>query len=942
MEQFTLTDSRHVSDIDGDCLIYTHNTTGAIVAFMRNKDSHRTMSIAFRTPPSDNGGIPHIIEHAVFCGSKKYNLNDPFVELMKGTMYTFLNAMTYSDATVFPVAGTNQKDFDKLVDVYLDAVFNPLLLKKPSVYAQEGWQYEVKDGHLSANGVVLNEMKGLENTSEFVLENTVKAGLFGDNSYRYVSGGVPDDIVKHRYEDMVKYYEEYYHPSNCIIIFYGDIDIEARLSYLHDEYLGKYRYKKIDGIIPYTEKTPKSTVHAEYPGDSDFMAYGVAVNQKHTAEDYIALRIIDYVLCSAGGAFLREEMMKSGICEDFDAYLDDGVRQPYMVFQASYCKVSKARKFRTMIDEALSKLAAEGAPQEMIDAALKIIEFSHKEGDYTGSPKGLVYSDYLLEKLLYNEPDPISRICIDEAIERMKECADSKYISGCVQRMFVGSRLKRLVVVRGRKRPEAKKEKKFARILAKGYRNCSNYGAEQEEKSNPYAIPVLDREDIDIGRIYIPTQKKLVGNVSLWLQNRNTHGIGYLNLAMDIRILPKELIPYVRILVELLGMINTKKHGYSKLNTLMDKTTGGIYSYIEIADRSDCDEVIPYFVLHSSFFYEELEQVFMLNLEILYESLFDDRRNIRELLMQLKSVYVTQYEQGSASVAKGIAAQGVQKAAVWQENLQGYEFYLFLCGLLDNYDSEFDALAKNLKKTLDILTEPDNIKIFYIGEEQSYAGLEEMIVKYSAVQRKDCAPPHQSDYALVPCKKAYTIASNVNYIALCTKLPDEVKKHRGHILVLEHIINCDYLWEQVRVKGGAYGSQVQIDTDGSVSFTSARDPRLCETIEAFKAVPQYIAGLNLTERELKQYIVGTMNKLEVPASAEADGMIQLRLDMAGIANDEILAIRKQIVDTELSDLTALSDYFAEALKDYNLVVVGCESMDYKSTGIDDVKPILVS
>lgn len=941
MDFFTLIERRAVSDIEGECLLYKHNQTGAIVAFMKNTDNHRTMSIAFRTPPKDNRGIPHIIEHSVFCGSKKYPLSDPFVELMKGTIYTFLNAMTYSDATVYPVASTNKKDFDKLVDVYLDAVFNPLFLDNPQIFAQEGWQKEERNGIVTANGVVLNEMKGLENTSEFVLENNIKAALYSDSEYRYVSGGMPSDIIKLRHQDAVDYYNEYYHPSNCIVIFYGDVDVEEKLLYLHNEYFGAYESRDIKGIIDYTLKTNEKNMICEYPGDSDFLAYGICVANEHSAINDIALQVIDYILSSSNGAILRDRYMKAHMGEDFDAYLDDGVRQPYMVFQASYTSATKAARFRKLVDDALAEIVQNGVSDTIVEAALKIIEFGHKEGDYTGSPKGLVYSDNLLERLLYNEPDPISRICIDEAIEHAKITLNGQAVTQLISDMLVHSKIKRLLVVKGRKKLARINEKNFAGILAQtdnGVINCQKTTNLSEDLT---VISVLDKADIDINRKYVPTEKVSVGNTSLLLQNRKTKGIGYLNIAMDIRVLPKELLQYSRVLVELLAMVDTAKYDYSELNTVIDANTGGIYNYIEIVDKADSDEVIPYLVQHSSFFYESMEKAFALNREVLYDSVFDNAKYIKELLLQLKSVYVSQYEEGSPSIARGLAMQGVNRAAIWQEKLQGHDFYVFLCGLLENFEHNFEKIKTAIKQTLDLLSKPENVGIFYIGEPSSYEELKKLIGKYWGNCSNVKSVINKDEFEPVEIKKAYTIATPVNYIALCAKLQNETRRLRGHILVLEHILNCEYLWNQVRVKGGAYGSTVQIELDGTINFSSMRDPQMADTIEIFKAVPRYIETLELSERELRQYIVGTMNKMEVPASAEAEGMIQLRLDMSGVSNDEILAIRKQVVNTELADLKALAPYFAEALKNYSLVIMGNEDNDYHSVGIDDIESVIV-
>lgn len=942
MSKFTLIDSGKVADIKGECIIYEHVKTKALVVFMKNDDTHRSMNIVFRTPPKDNRGIPHIIEHSVFCGSDKYPIEDPFVELMKGTMYTFLNALTYSDITSFPVASTNEKDFDKLVDVYLDAVFNPRLTKDPSVFNQEGWQYERVGEEITANGVVLNEMKGAFTSAEAVIERGIKEALFADTSYRYVSGGVPSEIIKLTYKEFLEYYVQYYHPSNCIVIFYGDIDIEKKLDYLDVEYFAKYSYRSKDAVVAKQRPFDSTKIYdCSYPvsdekgSANDYIAYAMTIDSEHSAEFAIVIQMIDYVLSAASGSLVREAVMKSGISEDFETYLDDGLRQPYYVFQASYCSTKDYKKFTKIIDNELRKLCEHGIDKDMLRAALKTIDFTHREADFTGSPKGLVYSDYILERLIYHEDNPIDRIRISEAIETVKSYIDTDYFEKFVRHNFIENNHKAVVLVHGDEQLLQKTNDEFNEILRSNYdESAIPIAADKTLAAADNYIAVLAKEDLNVERKYVPTITKEICGIPAYFQERETNGIGYVNLAMDIRALPKRLHNYVRVLVELLAELDTKKHSYKELTNLIDSETGGIYNYIEIADRTVVDgDVIPQLIQHSSFFYEEMDENFALNIEILLETMFEDTEYIYELLMQLKSVYVSQYAEGNTSVARNICLEGFSQAAVWHSELQGYDFYLFLENITRAFKTNFAEHRKCLYEALDILLHQGNLAIYYIGERCSFDSVEKCISKYFSNHRIAYAKLEASDVCLKGGNRAYIIPSQVQYIAMCSRITGELRNRRGHLLVLEHIINCDYLWNNVRVKGGAYGSSIQIGYNQTLALTSYRDPRTEETLEVFKNLADYVRTLELSERELMQYIVGTMNKLEAPLSAEAEGMVQFRQDIAGITNEEILAVRQQVVNTRLEDIRELWTYIDEALKNADVVLLGNEKEAYERLGI---------
>lgn len=940
---YTLTDSADADDIKGKCIIYEHDRTGAQIVFMLNEDEHRAMNAVFKTVPSDNRGTPHITEHAVFCGSEHYPLKDPFVELMKGSMYTFLNAMTYDEMTSFPVSSINAKDFDNLTDVYLDAVFNPLMLSKEEIFGQEGWHYEFdEEGNVTASGVVLNEMRGMAASADFVLGNAVKTALYGDTPYRYVSGGLPEEIVDLTYEEFRNFYKANYHPSNCIIIFYGKIDIEERLGYLASKYLDKYERRDTYTLMP-LQDAPKSCVNAEctYPaadGDSaknsSFLAYAVVVADEHRAEDAVVMQMLDYALCSTPGACLREAFMENGIGADFGAMMDGHVRQPYYMMQCSYCSENDRDVFVETIESVLRKTVRDGIDKDMLRAAIQSIEFNHREADFTGSPKGLVYSDMLLEKLIYGEKNPIERIQVQRAIDKVRTFIDTDYFENFIQEKILDNTHKAVVLMKpdadSLARSETAIQEKIQRSYASedkeavkaGLERLERYQGSEDDGSARGVIPVLEKSDLHSDKEDVPTVNKDAAGIPLMMQPRDTNGIGYLNICMDIRALPKRLMPYVRIAVELLAVLDTEKYTYGELTKLTDLHTGGIYDYIDVTDKSPGGSpVIPMMVQRSSFFYDEIDTVCELNSEILFKTDFSDRDYIRELLTQLKAVYVSQYAEGSSSVAAGIGQSGFSAVSAYYEMLQGHKFYLFLDGLIDDFDGRWEETYGCIRETVELLTARGNCRFMYVGEEKSF----DMIRGKLETLGKEFAKREVSHCDIGPERKgnvAYIIPSNVQYVAMCARLGGEAVEKRGHILVLEHMLNCDYLWNNIRVLGGAYGCSADFAYTGTFTLSSYRDPRLRETVDAYRRIPEYVRNLDITDRQLRQYIVGTMSKLDTPLSPEGEGMTRLRLDMSGISHEELLRIRRQVVDTELGDIRALADCLERALSDADVVALG--------------------
>ena len=959
---YKLTEQSEIKDINGTGAIYEHERTGAKVAVLSNDDTELAMTIAFRTPPDGNNGLTHILEHSVFCGSRKYPLKDPFVELMKGSMYTYLNAVTYGDMTVFPVAGTNEKDFDNLMDVYLDAVFNPLLTENKAVFMQEGWHY-TEDG--SVGGVVLGEMRGLVDDPDFILNNCLKEQLYPDSPYRFVSGGIPEEITGLTYEEICLYYREHYHPSNCIIILYGRMDAEEKLNYISRNYLDKYDRIQADYIMP-LQKPFLYPREAEcfYPTDAantakcTYYAYVAVVGDRHDGMLSLTMQILNYVLCMAPGAYLHEAFMDKGVGEDLDILMDDQMRQPYYGFLCSYCREDEKEIFMDIIENTLSDLVKNGIDKAMLRAAIKTLEFNYREADFGGTPKGIVYGDMLLEKMLFNEEAPLDRLKYSDVIDKMTGLIETDYFERFIDEKILGNPHKVTITMNPDTGLGARITENFDRRVRNIYESNDKAQIENEimlyrkysEAPDNYeagtCIPVISCDGLAEDRHYVATENIDVDGVMMMFQNRNTHGIGYLNLGFDLDILTEEELPYVRLLVELLGVVDTENYSYTELSEMTDSHTGGIFNYVTVADgETSVGKIRPLMVQRTSFLYDEAETACGLNSEILRHSVFDDAEYIGELLLQLKSVYTGSMTSSPDAVAADIGKSMCGKAACLYDRVQGYDFYGFLCEITDNYEERNEELRTVISDVLFKLTGTDNMTIMYVGEKEHLDDVMPHIRKLVAILRLDRTNNKIiSGFNIKPFplrNLAFTIPAQVNNVVMCGTTGPMAKNDRGHMLVLEHILNCGYLWQKVRVEGGAYGCSAQFLYNGTMIFQSCSDPDIARTVRIFKDVADYVRNIEAEPREMKQYIIGTMNELDMPVMPETEGMAQISLDMSGMTHEDTLRIRKQITETTVDDIRSLAPYFYEMLRNARIVVVGSsEAIEENKDIFDDIRPLM--
>ena len=962
MNQYTLLQSRFIRDLKCEVKIYSHNQTGARVIFMPADDDNRAISIAFSTPAENDKGIPHIIEHSVLCGSEKYPLKDPFVQLMKGSMYSFLNAMTYSDFTVYPVASANGRDFRNLADVYLDAAFNPLLPHKKEVFLQEGRHYALNEDETAVqefNGVVFNEMKGVEGSPDSLLEEAVTASLFKNTPYAFESGGLPLAICDLSFEELVDFYHRHYTASNSFIFLYGNIDEDEILGYISDNYLDKYGRSEVYRVQEIPADCFDSDFAAPYPADGSklekgyYFSYNFALHIPHTPLNLLTLRVLDRILCNSQSAYIKNAMQKAGVGEDFYSMVDEIVKVPWFSFVSAGCRESDKAAFLRVIESTLAGLVKDGIDKERLNAALNILEFSEKEDSDTWKTKGISYALQMLPKLLYGEEDPLELLEIFDSIDRLKELASTDYFERFIEKYFLNNTHKNVVTVYPdteftdredrlidqKCRENAAKED--FRELVNDYRLLNEYRGSEDSPEDAARIPLLQRSDLSSDPDFRPSRKVAIKGGELIYQERSTNSIAYIDWRYDLRRLDQSLLPYYRVFSELFGAVDTHSHGYEEISDLIDCYTGGIYHRFETVESLSDGSVTPVMGWQTKFLYHNADRAFALNREILLETDFSDTDHIRDMLLQLKTGMERELLEASNSAAVGIGLSAYSKDYAWKNEIQGYSFYRFLCDLLDDYDGRKDGLVKTLESIRESLLDADGWTYAYIGENSFLPNAVKMTEDFIGLLG-DGRAFNPCDVPLSERKStALYSPSQVQYAAICGMLPEEVLDRYGHLLVLEHLLNTDYLWQNIRVLGGAYGAGVRFERTGEAMMVSFRDPNLDETLACYRNMPEYIESLDMDERTFRQFIIGAMNTLCRPRPEYIKGMIQIRRELCGLTAEQAELTRKQIISSTPEDIKALVPYLREWLEGATETVIGGEQKIRSSAvGFDSVTALI--
>lgn len=948
MTSYRLVEKKKIEDLNSMSYLLEHKKSGARIALLSNDDENKVFYIGFRTPPEDSTGVAHILEHSVLEGSRDFPVKDPFIELAKGSLNTFLNAMTYPDKTVYPVASCNDKDFQNLMHVYLDAVFYPNIYKEPKIFEQEGWHYEMEspEDELSINGVVYNEMKGAFSSPDDVLEREITNILFPDTPYSNESGGDPEAIPDLTYEQFLDFHRKYYHPSNSYIYLYGNMDMAEKLEYLDEAYLSHFDRITVDSEIgvqapfeacaeagkfyPITESEPEE--------DNTYLTYNIVVGDSLDRERYIAFQILDYALCSAPGAPLKQALLDKGIGKDIYSYYESGIRQSYFTIVAKNANLDRKAEFVECIEENLRSLSQKGIDKKALRAGLNFYEFRYREADFGSYPAGLMYGLQVLDSWLYDDAKPFIHIEAGETYKKLREKAETSYFEDLIRECMLENTHKGILTLAPRKGLAEERDRILTEKLAA---LKESFGSEQiqevveethalleyqdtpDSKEALATIPLLKREDIRKEAEPLVNEIRKTGDTTVMYHEIFTNHISYFRFLFDVKQVPEELFPYIGILKSVLGYVDTENFTYGELFHEINMETGGITSvtnfFTNARNLSDC---LVTFEMKAKTLEDNLPRTVQLVQEIMLKSKFDDGKRLYEILAELKSRLQSNLISSGHSVAASRAMSYFSRPAAIQEQVNGMPFYRLVADLEKNFDSRREDLQHKLEALVRCIFRPENLMLDYVGTEDHY---EEFIALAGRVKEALYKEPVETKpFVIEPVKRneGFLSASQVQYVCRAGNFINKGLAYTGALKVLKVMMSYEYLWQEIRVKGGAYGCMCAFGKSGDSYFVSYRDPNLKSTVEAYEKAADFIEAFDGDERTMTQYIIGAVSELDTPLNPAAKGLRGMSSYLTNQTYEDYQRERDELLGADVNTIRSLAAVIRAFMEDDCLCVVG--------------------
>lgn len=925
-----------IKEISSKAFMFEHVKSGAKLLYLENDDDNKVFSISFRTPPKDSTGVFHILEHSVLCGSDKYPVKEPFVELLKGSLNTFLNAFTFSDKTMYPVASKNDKDFLNLIDVYMDAVLHPNIYKTKQILEQEGWHYELNkpEDDITYKGVVYNEMKGAFSSPEGILMRKIQNSLFPDNAYGFESGGDPKDIPELTYENFIASHKKYYSPANSYIYLYGAMNLEEKLEYLDREYLKHYEKIEVDSKIK-PQKPIGNNVELveEYPilpneGEKDktYLSLNFAISESTDPETYLAFDILEYLLLESPAAPLKKALLESGICKDVFGIYDNSILQPFFAITIKNSNEDKKEKFKKVVLETLKKLISKGIDKKLIEAAINVKEFQLREADYGSMPRGLGYSVKAMDSWLYDQ-SPLINLKFEDTLKKIKKALTENYFEKLIEKYILNSNHESLVIIKPSKvaaeqsaRSINEKLKEFKKSLSEDEINklvseTESLKKRQSSEDSPEdlkKLPMLSLKDINENSEKLPILEKNTNGIKILYHEISTNKIAYFNLYFDSLDVPADKVKYLSLLEEVLGKIDTEKYKYEDLANEINIKTGDI-SFVNsiFVDKNTSDKYYPKFTIKSKVLQDKIEDALKVIDQIMFHSIFENKKRLKDIIQEIKSrmeMYIN--ENGQSVAAKRITSY-FSTSGRYSEELKGLEYYKFMCDIDKDIEGKYEEISSNLKEVSQMLFNKDNLIISLTGDKDVLSEFENKLSNLNIPDKKTESNNEFPKFKEIKSNEGLITSSKVQYVCKGFNFRKLGYDYSGKLEVLKNILSLNYLWNNVRVMGGAYGVGTAISKSGDFLFWSYRDPNLNETLDVYNNAYKFIEDFKADDYEMTKYIIGTFAGLDAPLTPRKKGERSDENYFKGITEDEIQKWRKEVLGTKKEDINK----FSKLLKD---------------------------
>ncbi len=956
MHGFYITRSVMVKELGSQAYELTHTQSGARVLYIQNEDDNKVFSISFRTTPSDSTGVPHICEHSTLCGSRKFPLKEPFVELVKGSLNTFLNAMTFPDKTMYPVASRNAVDFKNLMDVYLDAVFFPNMLQDEQILMQEGWHYEMEtpEAPLTYRGVVYNEMKGVFSSPDAQLERHVMENLFPDTTYGVESGGDPDCIPNLTQEAFAAFHAKYYHPANSYIFLYGDMDIDATLEFLDREYLCRFTRQDVDSAI--LRQPPVGSVVKTYP-------YGVAQEEKtehktlhsltYVVDDALdptlglAFKVLTYVLLLSPAAPLKKALIDAGLGKDISGDFQDGLLQPLWGISINGSDIDKQGEIVPVVQRVLKEMTAKGIDKTLLEGALNRIEFTLREADFAGRPKGLIYGIRCMDTWLY-DGDPLEPLCYEKSLKILRDGINNGYYEHILQKYILDNSYYALISLKPEPGLAERHDKEIADKLAAYKASLSKeeiesiIAASQELKKkqatpdSPEAlmtIPTLSRSDLEQKAEAITMHEEWDGNVRVCHIPDSTNGITYVSAYFDLRGLTAEELPYVYLLSDILGDVDTAQHSYGELASLIDLHTGGIdYSVSAYSDRENNKEYMPVFKIKAKVLSQNLDKLIELLREITTATVFTNTERLIELIEETKAGWdVDAFRRGHIIVMHRVLSYVSPVEAFCDAG--EFSYYEFINGLESSIRETCGNAAEKLAAVMRKVFTRAGMTVAVTASEAEKNDVKILLPQWTNALPEGEAGKNVFVFPLQQKNEGIMTSGKVQYVAKGGNFRDHGYAYTGSLMVLDTILQYGYLWTKIRVQGGAYGAFTRFYDNGDMVFCSYRDPNLGSTVDAYDALADYLETFNVSDREMTKYVIGTLSRIDMPLTPSLRGDKAMNRFFTGTTLEAVQQRRDQLLATTAGDIRALAPLIRAVISEGNICVMGSETKIREEAGL---------
>lgn len=941
---FKLDQKKFVEEVNADCLFFTHEKSGARLMKIMADDENKLFNIAFKTLPSTDGGTPHIIEHSVLNGSKNFPVKSPFEILTKGSLNTFLNAMTSSDWTTYPVASMNEKDYFNLMHVYLDAVFNPLLHEDDRIFEQEGWHYELNslDDEITYKGVVYNEMKGAFSQPYRQLSYLTYKTLFPDNTYGVSSGGHPDAIPDLSIEHFRNFHKKYYHPTNSFILLYGNADLNKELEFINQKYLSEYEKSDDDISIANQEGfDERKEVHGTYPvaenaetKDKTYLTYSFVFGDNTDPEMNFALRVLSQAMVGHESAPLRLAIQEAGIGKNVYAY-NSSNKQNVFTIGVENANPEDKEAFETIIFNTLKEVVKDGFDPEMLEGIVNRMEFNLREGNTP--QKGMMYM-YRTIPYVFFADDPYRGLEFEAPLADLKSGLEEGLLESIIQDNFLDNNFALLTLMKPEPGLEKKRSEQIKKELAE-YKaslseeelnelieNTKELKAYQEKEDSPEKVamvPMLELSDIDKEAEFYKIEEKTVDNTDVLLYEDFTNNILYTKLYFDLRALPQEYLPYANLLSDMLGNMSTEKYEFGELDNQLNIHTGGFNTYLnEYLVKQSPENFIPKFTISYKATEDKESIATELISEIINNTEFDDKERLETLMKRQHSNQLSFVNNQGINVALTRLGSYQSAYGVYNEMLNGYKYYQFIDRLMADFDENQDEIIEKLTKTAELLFTRNNMIASVTCSDDNFESFETSLKALNKTLSSETSEIQDWKFSPEVKNEGMMAMSKVQYVTKGANFKNLGYDWDPKMKVLNQILSREYLQTQIRVIGGAYGGFAGLSPSGTVYFASYRDPNLSGTLENYNATPEFLENFEPEEQEMTRFIIGTISKLDKPTTASQRGSRAVNNFFEQKTKEEAQAERDAILSTTPEDIRSFKAMIQDVLNEDIICVYG--------------------